>query len=178
MTMTLDWSNCEEAMNKALKFSAKLAEPDEFLNRISGLWLTWEALLGVYTPEKGSELEQLCSAAHTALKSLGSGAFRIIRPNGGSDAIMTLQSKIEHLAEWGSDSDQWDLLTRFYEDSGVPYSFVWTRLRRIKGSTNEWERDGNGGLVYHGPHDGYGDGGAPTFSVCVGTPKIGWSIHT
>ena len=35
----------------------------------------------------------------------------------------------------------------------------------------------NGGLIYHGKHDGFGDGGAPTFSVCL-TPTSGWSIHT
>jgi hypothetical protein len=35
----------------------------------------------------------------------------------------------------------------------------------------------NGGLIYHGRHDGGGDGGAPTFSVNL-TPQYGWSIHT
>jgi len=35
----------------------------------------------------------------------------------------------------------------------------------------EITRDGqfvlNGGFIFHGPHDGYGNGGAPTFSVCI-----------
>ena len=35
----------------------------------------------------------------------------------------------------------------------------------------------NGGFIYHGPHDGYGNGGAPTFSVSL-EKKHGWSIHT
>jgi hypothetical protein len=35
----------------------------------------------------------------------------------------------------------------------------------------------NGGVIFHGPHDRGGDGGAPTFSVNL-TPKDGWSIHT
>ena len=35
----------------------------------------------------------------------------------------------------------------------------------------------NGGLIYHGAHDGGGDGGAPTFSVNL-SPVNGWSIHT
>ena len=44
-------------------------------------------------------------------------------------------------------------------------------------------RDGqlvlNGGFIFHGPHDGYGNGGAPTFSVCIEPEKQpGWSIHT
>jgi hypothetical protein len=35
----------------------------------------------------------------------------------------------------------------------------------------------NGGLIYHGKHDNGGDGGSPTFSVCL-EPTNGWSIHT
>jgi hypothetical protein len=34
-----------------------------------------------------------------------------------------------------------------------------------------------GGLIYHGPHDGGGSGGAPTYSVNL-TPTTGWCIHT
>jgi hypothetical protein len=38
---------------------------------------------------------------------------------------------------------------------------------------------GNGGVIFHGPHDGYGNGGAPTFSVSLSSEKkVGWSIHT
>lgn len=36
---------------------------------------------------------------------------------------------------------------------------------------------GNGGIIFHGRHDNGGDGGAPTFSVCM-EPTNGWSIHT
>ena len=37
----------------------------------------------------------------------------------------------------------------------------------------------NGGFIFHGPHDGFGNGGAPTFSVCIDPDKTtGWSIHT
>ena len=35
----------------------------------------------------------------------------------------------------------------------------------------------HGGLIYHGPHDGFGDGGSPSYSVTLGKYK-GWSIHT
>lgn len=41
----------------------------------------------------------------------------------------------------------------------------------------EWKRWMNGALIYHGPHDNGGDGGAPTFSVNL-VPTNGWSIHT
>jgi hypothetical protein len=37
----------------------------------------------------------------------------------------------------------------------------------------------NGGFIFHGSHDGFGNGGAPTFSVCIDPEdKPGWSIHT
>lgn len=47
----------------------------------------------------------------------------------------------------------------------------------------EITRDGqfvlNGGFIFHGKHDGYGNGGAPTFSVSIDPEKQpGWSIHT
>ncbi len=35
----------------------------------------------------------------------------------------------------------------------------------------------NGGVIFHGPHDGFGSGSAPTFSVTM-NKTIGWSIHT
>jgi len=36
-----------------------------------------------------------------------------------------------------------------------------------------------GGFIFHGAHDGYGSGGAPTFSVNIDPDnKPGWSIHT
>jgi hypothetical protein len=34
-----------------------------------------------------------------------------------------------------------------------------------------------GGLIYHGAHDGGGNGGAPTYSVNV-NPMEGWTLHT
>ena len=35
----------------------------------------------------------------------------------------------------------------------------------------------NGGLIFHGSHDGYGSGSAPSFSVCLDDAD-GWRIHT
>jgi hypothetical protein len=35
----------------------------------------------------------------------------------------------------------------------------------------------NGGLIFHGSHDGFGSGAAPTFSVTL-TKTSGWSVHT
>lgn len=39
--------------------------------------------------------------------------------------------------------------------------------------------DMNGGFIFHGVHDGGGNGGAPTFSVELNpSTKSHWSIHT
>ena len=35
----------------------------------------------------------------------------------------------------------------------------------------------NGGVIFHGAHDGYGSGSAPTYAVSVGGAD-GWQIHT
>lgn len=35
----------------------------------------------------------------------------------------------------------------------------------------------NGGIIFHGKHDGFGNGSAPTFSVSLSNEK-GWKIHT
>lgn len=35
----------------------------------------------------------------------------------------------------------------------------------------------NGGLIFHGPHDGGGNGSFPTLSVSL-NPTHGWSLHT
>ena len=35
----------------------------------------------------------------------------------------------------------------------------------------------NGGIIYHGPRDGYGSGNGPTFSVTLEKTE-GYSIHT
>jgi len=53
----------------------------------------------------------------------------------------------------------------------APYSFFWTEFSPTR------QRGLAGGLIYHGPHDGGGNGGAPTFSVNL-TPTNGWCIHT
>ena len=57
----------------------------------------------------------------------------------------------------------------------APLSFNFTiNKKQDDGSYQPWFF---GGLIFHGNHDGGGNGGAPTYSVCL-TPQDGWSIHT
>ena len=57
----------------------------------------------------------------------------------------------------------------------APLSFYFVMFAKNRiGEEEVWF---NGGLIFHGPHDNGGDGGAPTFSVNLGAHD-GWSVHT
>jgi len=57
----------------------------------------------------------------------------------------------------------------------APHSFTFYQETKYEGE--DWKFQFNGGLIFHGSHDGGGDGSAPTFSVNM-SPQDGWSIHT
>lgn len=57
----------------------------------------------------------------------------------------------------------------------APFSFEF--LMERKKEDGEFEPWFNGGIVWHGPEDGYGSGAAPALSVTL-EPTHGWSIHT
>lgn len=63
---------------------------------------------------------------------------------------------------------------RLFPD-GAPYSFYFVVER--KNGHGTWEHVLNGGLLFHGAHDGMGSGSAPTFA-CSLTPVTGWAVHT
>jgi len=77
-----------------------------------------------------------------------------------------LEDKLDQLDMWFGKR----LTANLYRDF-APHSFYWELL------TDDGKRVMNGGLIFHGQHDQGGDGGAPTFSVCL-EPTNGWSIHT
>ena len=56
----------------------------------------------------------------------------------------------------------------------APHSFEFLVERSV---ADGWEATLIGGLLFHGPHDGFGSGAGPTFAVSL-TPTVGWSIHT
>ena len=84
---------------------------------------------------------------------------------------------------WGEISDAeltcWGkrckVRVRLYKDF-APQSFEFVKEVMYEDET-EWTFQFNGGMIFHGSHDGGGDGGAPTYSVNM-TPQDGWSIHT
>ena len=76
------------------------------------------------------------------------------------------ESRLSDLAAYLPDGWTVELYTDF-----APYSFFWTEF------SPTGQRGLIGGLIFHGQHDGGGNGSAPTFSVNL-TPSNGWSIHT
>ena len=57
----------------------------------------------------------------------------------------------------------------------APYSFAF--VLEVQDSDGRWRTWFEGGLLYHGPHDGGGSGCYPTLAVLL-TPTVGWAIHT
>ncbi len=72
---------------------------------------------------------------------------------------LSLERGLERIAQLGRD-DEAQLHTDF-----APLSFCF------------FAGGYHGGLIFHGPDDNYGAGGAPTFSVTL-TKTHGWAIHT
>lgn len=89
-----------------------------------------------------------------------------------------LQQQLDYLATYACHDEGGDkektrckLVVDF-----APASFNFVMERR-KTPDSPYEFWFNGGLVFHGNHDGFGSGSAPTFSVCL-EPTDGWEVHT
>lgn len=76
--------------------------------------------------------------------------------------LENLSENIDRLATIANNRKVKVLLTK----DSAPYSFLFS----IPGGF--W-----GGLIFHSPHDGGGNGDSPTFSVNL-NPEDGWSIFT
>jgi hypothetical protein len=85
-----------------------------------------------------------------------------------------LKQKLDYLETYAEHGEVGKTRCILFRDF-APFSFEFQmQLRQPDGSYKRWF---NGGLIYHGAHDGHGSGGAPTFAVTL-TPTTGWSIHT
>ena len=87
------------------------------------------------------------------------------------------EESIKYLTNYGMEPEDRDgrhdvrcLLAKDF----APYSFRFVIERFRKGVWALWL---NGGLIFHGDHDGGGSGSAPTFAVCA-QPTEGWLVHT
>lgn len=87
-----------------------------------------------------------------------------------------LSTRLKYLETYGGkDADGNDRMRVRLAPDFAPMSFYFIIEKR--NDTGEWRTLFNGGLLFHGRHDGNGDGSAPTFAVTL-EPTVGWSIHT
>ena len=109
---------------------------------------------------------------HEDAKERWSEVKKFARMAGKAKQLADNLRYLAHYAMHGSKKTRCTLFRDF-----APLSFEF-RLDTLKGeSCKTWRYWFNGGLIFHGQHDGFGSGGAPTFSVCL-TPQDGWQIHT
>lgn len=66
--------------------------------------------------------------------------------------------------------------THIYNDF-YAFSFEFVRWTCKNGADMKPDFLSDGGIIFHGKHDGFGSGSAPTFSVTL-EPTNGWQIHT
>ncbi len=85
-----------------------------------------------------------------------------------------LQQKLDYLGTY-ADHEKEGLTKCVLSSDWAPYSFSFLMMK--KDTAGEYQPWFNGGLIFHGSHDGGGNGGGPTFAVCV-NPVDGWSVHT
>ena len=89
---------------------------------------------------------------------------------GITDSRYSLDRALEYLGSYGEQETRCLLYPDF-----APLSFAFVmETKEQDGSFTRWF---NGGLIFHGPADGFGSGAAPTFSVTL-EPTHGWSVHT
>ena len=86
----------------------------------------------------------------------------------------SLVERLNYLDTYAEHGDRGKTKCLLFKDF-APYSFFFRMQRRQPdGNYADWF---SGGCIFHGQHDGGGNGSAPTFSVCL-TPEDGWSVHT
>jgi len=88
----------------------------------------------------------------------------------------TLKNRLDYLAGYGGKREDGSDKTRvrLFKDF-APYSFGF--VIEARNAQGEWSTWFHGGLLFHGAHDGNGNGSAPTLAVTL-SPVTGWSIHT
>jgi hypothetical protein len=87
-----------------------------------------------------------------------------------------LSNRLKYLENYGGkNSDGSDRMRVRLMPDGAPMSFYFVIEKR--NDAGEWRTLFNGGLLFHGRHDGHGTGADPTLAVTL-TPVSGWSLHT
>lgn len=89
-----------------------------------------------------------------------------------------LRSRLDYLATYGGKNGDGTDKTRvrLFKDL-APYSFGF--VIESQTADGQWSTWFNGGLLFHGAHDGHGSGAGPTFAVLLDSSSSpSWAIHT
>ena len=89
-----------------------------------------------------------------------------------TESNSSLKRRLDYLENYGGDPNT--VRARLFKD-WAPYSFAFVLEKR--NAAGDWTTWFNGGVIFHGTHDGHGNGSAPTYAVTL-EPTTGWSIHT
>lgn len=92
------------------------------------------------------------------------------------DTNNTLSNRLRYLETYGGKDQDGNARMRVrLSPDFAPFSFFFLIERKTE--SGGWSPLFNGGLLYHGPHDGHGSGAGPTYAVSLG-PEAGFTIHT
>ncbi len=84
----------------------------------------------------------------------------------------SLEKQLKYLDTYASPRKTQCLLFKDFAPQSFEFSLqVWDE------KNEGWTTWFQGGLIYHGKHDGHGSGSGPSYAVTL-TPTDGWSIHT
>ena len=115
---------------------------------------------------------QLESKDHPHFKEkLGFIQDHLDRFEAGLDEQFRFESQLEILNNGHREGSQRVLLF----DDFAPLSFGF--MVQVKDREGDWKDRYNGGLIFHGGHDSFGDGGPPSYNISL-TAVHGWSLHT
>jgi hypothetical protein len=93
----------------------------------------------------------------------------------GEEWRAKLERELEYLGSYACHDEPEQTRCELFPDF-APLSFFFVMYNKSK-KDGEYKPYFNGGLIFHGPHDGFGSGSAPTFSVSLNA-EHGWSVHT
>ena len=87
------------------------------------------------------------------------------------------ESYLEEVIRFAETTQQTESLMNCFKRLNIAHQKQVKIFKDFAPYSFEFVGDLYGGIIYHGPHDKYGSGGEPTFSVSL-TKSQGWSIHT
>ena len=87
-----------------------------------------------------------------------------------------LEKRLKYLEEYGDPGKT--RCTLFRDFSPLSFGLFMERQTENSDGTPGWREMWGGAMIFHGSHDGFGSGGAPTFAVTLEAVDEDWSIHT